>query len=201
MLSIDQVFPGLSSHPGSILLLANHRTGSTALGTVLAQHKKLLHVTEVESNIKVTNYLISGKLLMASVMPTYYADVFVAFNNSAYNIRLLRSNKVDQIASLFVSSTINKFNQLYNEKSIPYTVPIDVDSIDRLMVRLLATDKLAEYVINTYNIKLHAIVEYKDIQHLLASQTQFRKFPKPTNWDEVLEAVERQYKYYLESHP
>ena len=182
-----------------IVILANFRTGSSALADHLGNkysipvfsepfHNENLGLFD-EHKINFISALINGNdRFVIKFMPNQISG----FNNyeqmldqSGFRIRLNRTNKIEQIVSLYVAEKRNKFFKLHNEEKERYTLNIDKKHLYKLSHVILRNDFLLRTLPYTYDLDL----TYEDLgfientDHVLSDQ--------PENIEEIREEVRR----------
>lgn len=193
---IEKLFPNLLAFNGTVLIFANYRTGSTALGMLISGVKHMINFTEIldkhDQQLQQAEQLIENNgRFCASIMPGEYVVFRDSFLNhiQSYKIHLTRKNKIDQISSLYVSSQLAKFQCFKNEQIPSYSLTVDGDIIKAQIGIIKNLDSIAENTKINYNVT----VDFEDIRPLL-SHTDIKEFVKPSNFEEIQLAVEKQYK-------
>lgn len=165
-----------------ILLLANYRTGSSALVQIIGEQQNLEvfrepHLEEeqlqkLQKKIKAgdTNFIIK-------FMPDYiekfqeYKDIY---NSNCYVIKLSRRDKISQVTSYYVASITNRWNNPRREKLYPFTIDIDDMLIDRAIERIFNVDALLD------NSKFSKHIVYEDIDF---KNAKMDKLLPPDNYE------------------
>jgi len=183
-----------------IVLLANYRTGGSALAIHLAQKYNIKYFSEPFQNIRVhifdqhkkdyvslilrentSNFLVKFAPIQISELNNYEKMM----NCSSFKIRLNRKNKVDQIVSLYIAEQRDKFFKLKQESSEKYSIPIHMDELCLVATVILRNDFLLRTLPYTYDLDL----TYEDLgfientDHVLSDQ--------PENIEEIREEVRR----------
>lgn len=171
------------------VILANYRTGSSALCYKLAADNNVsAHVEPtiaadrlqrfVEAYNSDTNYVV--KFMPDQIDScNLYRELL---DSECYKIKLLRKNKVEQIASFYIAEMRDKWWTLSNEQEKNYFIPINADVIKKSIDRILNTDSL----LNDYD-KADATIYYEDLGIL--EDIDRKPSLKPNNIDRLLEII------------
>ena len=196
--NFEELFPGLIDYKGNILIFANYRTGSTALGMLCSKIKSIQNFPEVlDKNSQPQLYqakqlIEENNCICVSIMPAEYKIFQNSFLNQipSYKIHVTRKDKIAQITSLYISAKLAKFQCFKNEQVEPYVLPIDYNIIDGQINTIKNLNSIAEQTKINYNVT----VNFEDIKPLLG-QTDIKEFVKPENWNEIYSTVKERYNY------
>ena len=182
-----------------IIVLANFRTGSSALAIHLARKYDLVCYSEPfhnenlglfdEHKINFISTSINGNnRFVVKFMPSQisgFNNYEQMLNQPGFKIRLNRTNKIEQIVSLYVAEKRDKFFKLHDEEKEKYTLKIDKNFLYRMSNVILRNDFLLRTLPYSYDLDL----TYEDLgfientDHVLSDQ--------PENIEEIREEVRR----------
>jgi hypothetical protein len=180
-----------------ILLLANYRTGSSSYSHVLA-NRKILEYPEPhlfpEKWASLQEAVDSGKKFVIKFMPDQI-EKFELYQkivkSNCYKIKLIRENKLEQIASYYVASMTDIWNDHSNEfkRGKEYTVNISLDQI-KTSINIITNN---DFLLENLDIKFDNEVTYERLveQGLLTSGTV--KLTTPTNYKIIKQRIEYEY--------
>ena len=181
-----------------IVIVANFRTGSTALGQYLSNKYKLPFFSEPFHNENIGLFDDHKKKYMAltlnsinnqfvvKFMPSQisdfnnYEDIFY---NDGFKIRLNRNDKVDQIVSLYIAEKRDKFFKLKNEFKEKYEIPVDINHMYVVAKVIIRNDFLLKVLPCKYDIDLiyEDLGTIENTDHVLTDQ--------PDNIEELREKI------------
>lgn len=171
-----------------ILLLANYRTGSSALVRILGRkygldvysepHLYPTQLTELVTRLhqKENNFIIK-------FMPDYIDKVkaykFI-YNSDCYKIKLTRQDKVDQVLSYYLAKMTEVWNDIDGISGRPelYTVSIDDSMIDLAIRQIYNCDKL----LDESNAMFDENLIYEDLD---LHDIHITKLNAPSNYKEL----------------
>jgi hypothetical protein len=135
-----------------VVIYANYRTGSSALGYSLADHYKCKFYDDPIYRKPVFDEFIehyhSGN--------TQYVIKFMGdhvleddlYNNllamDAFKIRLYRENKIEQIASYYVSAVTKRWRTTVEDNVEDYNLPLDIPMLKESIRRITYNDQLLD---------------------------------------------------------
>lgn len=172
-----------------IIILANYRTGSSALAINIAKKYNLKYFSEPFHNENTCNLDThklefihfytkhSDKKFLIKFMPSQiscfnpYEEIL---SNAGYLIKIQRNNKVDQIASLYIADRRKKFFKLKMEKKESYSMPIDMNKLIECCHVIMRND----YLLKELQYKEDTKISYEDLgfipdtDHVLSDQPE-----------------------------
>lgn len=188
----------ITKHP--VVLLANFRTGSSALAQHIAQQHRLklwLEPFQVSDFARADQH----KLDFIKFYTQNYHDGFVLkfmpSQISGFNpyqeilskpctvIKLSRRDKAQQIASLYVANQRQKYFKLAGEPTAKFELPFDHAALQLAVRTVVLNDYMLEMLPYTAD---HTLV-YEDIGWI--PNTDHTSSDRPTNWNDIVEAVSR----------
>jgi hypothetical protein len=180
-----------------IVIVANFRTKSTALGSYIQNkynitrfsepinsHRSALTFSEFMDDGSNTNFVLK---FIADQMDDckYYREILAG---DCYKIRLLRRNVPEQIASYYIASKTQTFFQKVNEDEIPSCyIKIVRSHLLRAMNTILNNNALLE----ESNIQFDETIYSEDLPFL--EDTIYVESTKPTNYQAIYDAACRLY--------
>jgi LPS sulfotransferase NodH len=163
-----------------IVILANYRTGSSPLACSIAAYNYV--VPHYEPNLfcdRKTKFLESynnGNEFLVKFMP----DQISAFGiyqellaRDCYKIKLYRKNKVEQIASYYISAMRDKWWTIKDEYEKDYSLNIDIDVIQQSIKRITTVD----YMLDSIDLKFDLVLSYEDLGIIKNTNTIRTKQP------------------------
>jgi hypothetical protein len=180
-----------------ILLLANYRTGSSSFSNVLT-NRKIPWYPEPhlfpESWVSLQESVSADEKFVIKFMPDQIGQYELyqkIVNSDCYKIKLIRENKIEQIASYYVASMTGIWNDPLNEfaRGREYIVDISLDQI-RTSIKIITKN---DFLLENSNIKFDKKVTYEQLveQNLLTSGPI--KLSPPTNYKIIKQRVEYEY--------
>lgn len=169
----------------SVLVIANYRTGSTALCDLLSKHTGYQNLDEHFNPSTTSNtfdkYL--DKKIIVKVMPDHHptGDTWQHLLDNFFIIGVARRDLTAQIASFYICDKTQIWHEKKNAKiHIPTVIDINDNDIENQCRYIL--DQHSQYE----QLKQHFDVElmYEDIQHELVT-TDYNQYPKPSNYDQI----------------
>lgn len=174
-----------------ILLLANYRTGSSALVKVLGSKYNLPvfgepHIWENKLLDLRAKLKQKDNKFVIKFMPDYIDKIpeyKAIYNSNCYKIKLTRQDKVAQVTSYYVAKMTNIWNDYGAEKhEVPYTVPIEEKVILESINRITTVDNF----LSSTRTKFDECLTYEDLD--LADAT-IHKLMSPENYNELYSYV------------
>jgi LPS sulfotransferase NodH len=171
-----------------ILILANYRTGSTALLHSMASEYSLERFSEPHlrpESMQTLSDKIENKQndSIIKFMPDQivkYQIYQYFYNSDCYKIKLQRRDRVAQITSFYASLMSGKWHEY---KSVPptkkYSIPFNDEVADRAIDQILHNDKLFEEM----DIKFDQELFYEDLN--LESTPFISKLPSLINYNKI----------------
>ena len=181
-----------------IVILANYRTGSSALTISIAKKYNLKYfsepchndnITEIDSHkIQFINFYMQRleNKFMIKFMPTQiscfnpYEEIL---SKAGFLIKLKRRNKIDQISSLYVANKRKKFFKLNTEKKEKYLIPINIFELSQCCLSIFRNDFFLEKL--PYKEDMNLVYEdlgfISDTDHVLSDQ--------PDNIEEIKDEI------------
>jgi hypothetical protein len=153
-----------------IVIYSNYRTGSTALGFWLAQQNNCKYFNEpfyrkevLEEFMK--QYHSGDKKYIIKFMGDHvfedslYKDLL---EMDAFKIRLYRENKVEQIASYYVSAVTKRWRTTIEDTIEDYDLPLDIPMLKESIRRITYND----YLLDTSTVKFDLSCNYESLGFL-----------------------------------
>ena len=171
-----------------ILILANYRTGSTALLHSMASEYSLERFSEPHlspASMQELSDKIENKQNNSIIkfMPDQIAEYQIYqyfYNSDCYKIKLQRRDKLAQITSLYASLISGKWHE---SKLVPstrkYSIPFNDEVADRAIEQILHNDKLFEEM----DIKFDQELFYEDLN--LENTPFISKLPRLINHNKI----------------
>lgn len=168
----------------SILVIANYRTGSTALCDLLSKHTGYQNLDEYfhpAKNFKNFKKLLNKKIIV-KIMPDHPVG-----NNWGYLLEnffilgITRRDLVAQITSFYICDQTRIW---HNKKNFEINMPAQVNVVNDDI------ENQCRYILNQrlryQQLKQHCEVEliYEEIQQEFV-KSDYDQYPKPTNYDQI----------------
>lgn len=171
------------------IILANYRTGSSALALKLSLENSVPSFVEPHiNNERRAAFFSAYKKIdryIVKFMPDQ-VDIFDPYrellNSQCYVIKLKRKDIVNQIASFYIASVRDKWWTKDNDIETNYFIPIKLDLIKSSIERILTTEEL----LNNYN-SVDQTVYYEDMG--IFDSIDRKPSLKPMNMDRLLEVI------------
>jgi LPS sulfotransferase NodH len=175
-----------------IVVLSNYRTGSTALCDYISKQLGYKNVDElflVGDNIQgwktyVENTLNQDNVVMKVMPDQLMSPYWQKAVERGYMIGLTRSDKVEQIASMYISHMSDRWHEKWGFPLEEYTVEIDEEQMHNIGCHILAMDARYEFLKKFCQFELR----YEDLGILLC-ESEYKKITKPSNYEEILYAA------------
>ena len=180
-----------------VVIFAGARTGSSALGEYISKKYNLVYFNEpdmrpstwmidfVNYNQSSNNYVV--KLMGDRILGNRYSgDVLnKMLSDSCYKIKILRKNKIEQIASFYIARARDKWVYTTYDSgdySALYDSPVSIlkEDIKFAIKYLDGQQKILD------NITTDTSLYYEDLHTL---DTSYNKTPQPINYNELLNAI------------
>ena len=176
----------------SIIVLANHNTGSTALCQYFSKLDPLaIDLQENRSRVKEYKH----NRIIINLQPNNFHDLVSQHANlleSCFVVALYRYDKITQMADFYSYMLRDQWGKNQAARAqVP--VNIDVDSIRKCCQYIIDLDN--EY----FNLKhvFNAELQFENIESLLRTTNRFKTpLARPSNYDDV----KKQVIIFLESH-
>jgi hypothetical protein len=182
-----------------IIIIANCRSGSTALAFHLANKYALKCFIEPFDNHNVLSFPQHKKDFINFILSKrkdfvlkFMAGQITEFNcyeqmakSSYFKIKLNRRNKVEQILSLYVADKREKYAKLKTETKQVYSIPIDLKHLVYVSSGILRNDFLLNNLPFTYNLDLI----YEDLGFIKDTDHTFSDLPD--NAEEIKEEIKK----------
>lgn len=174
-----------------ILLLANYRTGSSALVKILGFKYNLPvfsepHIWEDRLLDLRTRLRQRDNKFIIKFMPDYIDEIYeykTIYNSDCYKIKLTRQDKVAQVTSYYIARMTNIWNDYGAGKhEVPYTVPIEENTILESIDRITTVDNF----LSSTKTKFDECLTYEELD--LADAT-IHKLMSPENYNELYSYV------------
>ena len=174
----------------SILVIANYRTGSTALCDLLSKHTgyhnldEYFHPTKNSENFKT----LLNKKIIVKIMPDHPVG-----NNWGYLLEnffilgITRRDVIAQITSFYICHRTHTWHSRKNcSNAVSSQVSIDHDDLEN-QCRYITNMNL-QY----QQLKKHCEIEliYEDVQHEF-NESNYERYPKPTNYNQIESSVQQ----------
>ena len=179
----------------SVVVLSSYRTGSTAFCDLIANNigainlLEFFHPANLSQGYNEIWQLRSSKIVV-KIQPDHLDHVGMYWNELFQNstiIGLFRRNVLEQIASYYVCHMVDRWHETKDiVQNLDYTVAIDPDQISNAAKYILDMNLRLSKIENLMQHKMY----YEDIESTL-STSNFVRFQKPTNYDEVKKLVQR----------
>lgn len=120
-------------------------------------------------------------------LPKYETDLakYLSYDPAPFRIRLQRKDTVKQISSLFIARMRKKWFMSKGDLNIPYTVKMD----ETVLKECVSFIQDSNRVLANTDIKFDLDLWFEDLPEL--PNDIFMLETKPTNYDEVMEAVNK----------
>jgi len=183
-----------------IILVANFRTGSSALGKYLSKKYKIQFYSEPFNNKNscsidshkldfIKKYLSPDrKKMILKFMPLQMGDFSPyteILNADGFKIRLSRKNIVDQIASFYIAEKTEKYFKYINEDKKKFSLEIDYKFLLKRTHIILKNEFFIDNIPNSFDMN----ISYEDLgfipntDHVLSDQ--------PENIEEIKEEIRK----------
>lgn len=182
----------ISKHP--VIILANYRTGSSALTYKLAELNNIEAFVEPsikeERQDKFKYHQEISNSYVVKFMPDqlegneYYKKLLIS--PSSYIIKLQRKNKIEQIASYYVAKQTKKWWSLKDEPEEKYFVSIDLNELNFAIDYILKIDRMLDEH-KSFNLQLY----YEDLGFLDNLKLNLRLTSKPLNYQRLLDTIKK----------
>lgn len=179
-----------------IIIYSNYRTGSTALSNTLARTKNnLINFIEPHANPqpirpysqlidfvknKESNFIVKFMPDQVPLNPVYQT----LLDEDNFKIRLMRRNKVNQIASHYIAEQTRQFSIPLGNVVDDYSVNIDIPQILISMDILGNNDKILIESTLQFDLNLY----YEDLQ-FDSSYTLSIPTKQPKNYNEICDTI------------
>lgn len=183
-----------------VVILANYRTGSSALAAKISKKYSLKFFSEPCHNDNIAE-LDSHKMEFMRFYTQHFSNNFLikfmpsqisCFNpyeeilsRKKFLIKLRRHNKVEQIASFYTANKRKKFFKLKTEKIEKYSVSIDIEILKECCHSILRN----EYLLNSLPYKEDMNLVYEDLGFI--SDTDHDLSDQPENMEEIKEEIRK----------
>ena len=183
-----------------VVILANYRTGSSALAAKISKKYSLKFFSEPCHNDNIAE-LDSHKMEFMRFYTQHFSNNFLikfmpsqisCFNpyeeilsRKKFLIKLRRYNKVEQIASFYTANKRKKFFKLKTEKIEKYSVSIDIEILKECCHSILRN----EYLLNSLPYKEDMNLVYEDLGFI--SDTDHDLSDQPENMEEIKEEIRK----------
>lgn len=182
-----------------IVIVSGFRTGSTALGRYLSNKYKIpffsepfqnknVHIYDRNKKDYISKVLKKEKKFVLKFMPCQisdlnnYSDILLEEN---YKIRLSRTDKINQIASLYVAEKTNIFFKSENEIIKTFTIPVDLELLS-LTVQIVLRD---DYLLRELPYKYDLTLSYEDLGFI--EGIQYALSDQPENMEEIKNEIRK----------
>jgi LPS sulfotransferase NodH len=175
-----------------VVILANYRSGSTALCRAIANENNILGFSEPSRNPDRCKAFIecynNNKNYVIKFMPDQFKEFKLykkILSRDCYKILLTRQNKLDQITSLYIAAMRNVWGR--NNKTIQeeYTLSINKKIIDNSIKKILSVDSMLE----NYREKSDIVLTYEDLG--IIKNIDLIKTDQPKNLEEIKEKIKK----------
>ena len=189
----------INSNQLPIIILANCRTGSTALGSYLAKTLAVPFFSEPFNTNNILNpdknklnfisfYTKKNNKFVLKFMPTSITD-FTPYDeimsHSGFKIKLLRKDVVAQLSSLYIASCLDIYHKNTPKVVSDFQVPICKDKIIDAINVVLRNEFLFKRLSYKYNMTLF----YEDLG--IIQNAEYFPSDKPTNMEEIKEEIRK----------
>lgn len=177
-----------------IIILANYRTGSSALCWSIGELNKIESFREPVTAFRNT----SSEFLKQYYKNNNYVLKFMAdqinlfkpyqelLKSDCFKIKLTRENKLDQITSCYIASVRNIWGTLDSDIKQPYVIPIYKDRIKDVIRSLRHVDD----ILDTIDIKFDMELTYEQLGTI--NHTNRVKTHQPTNIKKIKKSIKRE---------
>ena len=166
----------------SIIVLANYRTGSTALCNILSKNYKIQNYDEFFNTTKPD---ILNEKFIIKIMPDH--NIPKSFNekfNDSFVIGLKRKSLVDQIISFYICHMTQVWHYKNISQNMYYEIKIDeLEIINQSRYILKMTENY-----NNNNLRKDLEIYYEDIIDII-EHSDYTIYPKPANYVELFTVV------------
>lgn len=150
-----------------VLIVANYRTGSTALCEYLAAKYNLKGFPESHYEPEKFDILLSmiesGQTnFIVKFMPEQLAEYKVyqdLLASDCFKIKLSREDKLGQIVSYYIAYETQRWHESANTRPANYTVPINDYDVNGAIERITNNDRLMEEL----SVKFDEIISYESL--------------------------------------
>ena len=183
-----------------IVILANYRTGSSALAINIAKKYNLKYFSEPCHSDNIDKLDFHKMEFMRFYTQHFNSDFLIKFmpsqiscfnpyeeilSKKKFLIKLRRHNKVEQIASFYIANKRKKFFKLKTEKIEKYSVSIDTEMLKECCQSILRN----EYLLNSLPYKEDMNLVYEDLGFI--SDTDHDLSDQPENMEEIKEEIRK----------
>ena len=180
---------------GPVIIVANYRTGSTALADVIHNENNLAIFIEPTcgfnseyKELRFNKYIDSGKTnYVLKIMPDQINDNprFIRIledHPRTFKIKLWREDLLQTIASYYIARMTNKWHKKVSDPDIlPEIMAINMEIIDESIKKILHNEDL--FMTELCDVKWNTIVKYEDIG--LIENSIFIPMEDPLNYKEI----------------
>jgi hypothetical protein len=180
-----------------VIIVANYRTGSSALVRILGRKYNLEVFSEPhldsEQLANLKKYIENGKSnYIVKFMPDYLETVPVynhIYNSNCYKIKLTRNDKIAQITSLYIAKMTDIWNNAADMTSLhpeKYIVNIDNNIVDLSIKQICTNEKL----LDTAQVNFAQHLTYEEISF---ADARMKKLTAPVNYQKLYSYIEKYY--------
>ena len=183
-----------------IVILANYRTGSSALAINIAKKYNLKYFSEPCHNDNVTNLDFHKMEFMRFYTQHFNNNFLIKFmpsqiscfnpyeeilSRNNFLIKLRRCNKIEQIASFYIANKRKKFFKLKTEKIEKYFLEINTFDLSECCITIIRNDFFLEKLPYKEDMNLF----YEDLEFI--SDTDHVLSDQPENMEEIKEEIRK----------
>jgi LPS sulfotransferase NodH len=176
-----------------IIIVANYRTGSSALGRHLAERHAVDWIAEPyhfpERRTRLQQHCANNTPYVAKIIVDQLLELDVhqtALHSQCFKIRLIRDNLVEQVVSYYIASQKNQWRQAV--PIIPsYEVPVDVATMELVANKIISNNVL----LRNLPIKFDLDLSYEALNFDELPQKANYKTTQPTNRDTIVELAKQ----------
>lgn len=177
-----------------IIILANYRTGSSALCWSIASINNIKSFGEpftafedrssqfIEQYYKNNEYVLKFMADQIDLFKPYQE----LLKSNCYKIKLTRENKIDQMASCYIASIRNVWRTLDSDIKKDYEIPIYKDRIKDVVRSLRRVD----HILDTIDIKFDMELTYEQLGTI--NHTNRVKTHQPINIKKIKKCIKRE---------
>jgi hypothetical protein len=178
-----------------IVIIANYRTGSSALASSFSRNLKLLPFQEPHYR---PDYMLSFKQCLSDGKKSFVLKAIAeqldtieeyksVFDSNCFKIKLYRENKIEQIVSYYIATMTDTWGHYIDTPKQLYFVPYD-DKIAKYAVdRILLNDR----ILDNLDVEFDITTTYEQLG--LIENTKLIKTMQPTNLRKIRQFIEKVY--------
>lgn len=179
-----------------IVVIGAPRSGTSIICNQIGIDLKIQHFNDITySNDvgevkKFYTFLNCGEKFVVKFHPHDLQKYPVEFitkitNSETYNVKVIRSNLIRQIASIYIAEVRNLYTYSADYKNDNSEITINL----RKLIGCIQRTKKFNDELNNVNINFDCIIDYENCKEF--SQTGIIKTPLPLNYNELIKVIEK----------